>query len=427
MPRRTIHRRRRAQGGCLSFAIAALAVVALALVMAIVVTNRMKPPADRVGGPVAGNPGGSFVDAKNPPVEDHEMVLTAGQLDQGSGEEIVVLTPSPSPTPEPTPSPEPTYNPDEPYALVRPQPTQEGYLPVFNKANTEKRQIAITLDECSGAAITTKFVEEAVKYGAKLTLFPSGENVMKKGMDAVLKRCVFTLGFEVENRCYSTTARLYTLNDTMMASEIWKQSLSVSYVLGVKYHPHFLRLYGRDGENDLRTHMYLAQEGYMGISGWTYNGSRMEEGRIGNNLAPGNIYYFKSTEADLRKLTLLLVEAREQGYEMVTLNELFGYEANECEEVDNVLAEDMPELQNRNVPYYFMKSGDCTWATNLLQRRLIQLGYLPEGSADGVYGSGTAAALSAFQAKLGMAATGAADVQTQEKLYADDAPSVDEL
>ena len=47
MPRRTIHRRRRAQGGCLSFAIAALAVVALALVMAIVVTNRMKPPADR--------------------------------------------------------------------------------------------------------------------------------------------------------------------------------------------------------------------------------------------------------------------------------------------------------------------------------------------------------------------------------------------
>ena len=68
----------------------------------------------------------------------------------------------------------------------------------------------------------------------------------------------------------------------------------------------------------------------------------------------------------------------------------------------------------------------CTWATNLLQRRLIELGYLPSGSADGVYGSGTAAALSAFQAKLGMAATGAADVVTQEKLYADDAPTVNE-
>ena len=51
---------------------------------------------------------------------------------------------------------------------------------------------------------------------------------------------------------------------------------------------------------------------------------------------------------------------------------------------------------------------------------------LPEGSADGVYGSGTAAALSAFQAKLGIAATGAADVDTQKRLYAEDAPRVDD-
>ena len=119
-------------------------------------------------------------------------------------------------------------------------------------------------------------------------------------------------------------------------------------------------------------------------------------------------------------------EARGQGYEMVTMNELFGYEPNAMEDGVNVLAEDMPELKNKDVPYYFMKTGDCTWATNLLQRRLIELGYLSEGNADGVFGSGTAAALSAFQAKLGLAATGAADVITQERLYAKDAPRVDE-
>ena len=423
MPRRSIHRRRRAQGGCLSFAIGALAVAALALVMAIVVTTRLKPPADQVGGP-AESAGGSFVDANNLPVEDHEMVLTAGQLVQGD-EAIAVLTPSPSPTPEPTPSPEPTFNPDEPYALVRPQPTQEGFLPVFTKAYTDQPQIAITVDECSGAGITRKFAEMALEYGAKLTLFPTGESVMKKGMDEVLQYCLNSLGFEIENRCFSTTAKLYTLNDTLMVSEIWKQSLSVGYVLGVKYHPHFLRLYGRDGENDLRTHTFLKQEGYMGIAGWTYNGSRMEEGRIGNNLAPGNIYYFKSNNDDLERMRVLMEEARQQGYEMVTLNELFGYEPNLCETGVNVLTEDMPEIREK-VPYYFMKTGDCTWATNLMQRRLAELGYLPQGSADGVYGSSTAAALSAFQAKLGIAATGAADVLTQEKLYADDAPTVDE-
>ena len=84
-----------------------------------------------------------------------------------------------------------------------------------------------------------------------------------------------------------------------------------------------------------------------------------------------------------------------------------------------------PELVGE-VPYYFIKTGDCTWSTYLLQRRLIELGYLAEGSADGVFGSGTAAALSAFQAKLGLAATGAADVITQEKIYARTAPRVDE-
>ena len=423
MPRRTIHRRRRAQGGCLSFAIGVLAVTALALVVAIIVMNRLKPPADGV---VNGtNPDGTYVDANNPPTDENEMVIRAGDLVQGE-EEIVVLTPSPSPTAEPTPVPEPTFNPDQPYALVRPTPTADGFLPVFTKANTEERKIAITLDECSGATITTRFVQAALAFNAKLTLFPTGENVMKKGMDEVLKECLNTLGFEIENRCYSTMAKLYGLNDSMMASEIWKQSLSVSYVLGGKYTPHFLRLYGRDGENDLRTHAYLAQEGYYGIAGWTYNGSLMEEGRIGNNMAPGNIYYFKTTEEDLRRMNVLMTEARQQGYEMVTLNELFGYDPNECVQGVNVLVETMPELENKDLPYYFMKTGDCTWAANLLQRRLIQLGYLPDGSADGVFGSGTAAALSAFQAKLGLPATGAADVETQERLYADDAPRVDE-
>ena len=422
MPRRTIHRRLRAQGGCLSFAIGVLTLAALALVVAIVVTSRLKPEGDDITKPAVN--GGSYVDVNEPSDEDHQMVVVAGDL-VGEGD-IKVLTPSPSPTPEPTVTPGPTFNPDDPYALVRPQPTEPGFLPVFTKADTEEKKIAITIDECSGGVITRNFALKALEYGAKLTLFPTGESVMIKSMAEVLRECLYTLGFEIENRCYSNTAKLYSLNDTMMASEIWKQSIAVSYVLGVKYQMHFLRLYGRDGENDLRTHTYIAQEGYKGIAGWTYNGSLMDLGRIGNNLAPGNIYYFKSNNDDLYRMEVLMKEAREQGYQMVTLNELFGYEPNEQEVVANVLAEDMPELENRDIPYYFMKTGDCTWATNLLQRRLTQLGYLPDDSADGVYGSGTAAALSAFQAKIGIAATGAADVATQERLYADDAPRAEE-
>ena len=422
MSRRSFHRRRRAQGGCLSFVIGLLVVAALALVAAIFITRRMEAnrpapePSPTPAAEATASATGGF---------GLEMVLTADSF-QEEGKQIPVLTPSPSPTPEPTPSPAPTYNPDEPFALVRPQPIEEGFLPVFEKANTDEKRIAITVDECTGAAITSQFAKLAYKYGAKLTLFPSGENALLQDMGDVLKTCLYTMGFEIENRCFSGAAKLYQMNDAMMAAEIWKQEIAVSYVLGERYHPHFLRLYGGDGENDGRTHAYLKQMGYLGIADWTFNGGTMSEGKIGGNLAPGNIYYFKTTKNDLRMMELLMVEAKGQGYQMVTMNELFGYEENAYEDGVNVMAEQMPELENKDIPYYFMKTGDCTWATNLLQRRLIELGYLSEGNADGVFGSGTAAALSAFQAKLGLAATGAADVITQEKIYAKDAPTVNE-
>lgn len=56
------------------------------------------------------------------------------------------------------------------------------------------------------------------------------------------------------------------------------------------------------------------------------------------------------------------------------------------------------------------------WAVYSLQLKLIELDYL-DGIADGIYGSGTAAAVSAFQTDHGFAATGVADVEMQELLF----------
>ena len=422
MPRRNLHRRMRAQGGCLSYAIGILAVAAVMLVAIIAITGRINNRRDNTRVVAVDSTG--YVDVNDLPKEEHQLVLKATPTALADPD-APVLTATPEPSPTPTPTPEPTYNPDDPYALVRPLPLSEGFLPIFEKAYTDERRIAITVDECSGVEITTRFIDVAYSNGAKLTLFPTGENVMRSGMEEVLKRCL-SIGFELENRCYSATARLYMLNDTMMAGEIWKQSIALSYKLGLKYQPHFLRLYGGDGENDGRTHAYLAMSGYKGIAGWTVNGDRIDENEIYSRVKPGYIYCFKTNEEHLNKMKLLIEEAKSQDYEMVTLNELFGFEANEQQASNNVLAETMPEINNADVPYYFMRAGDCTWATNLLQRRLIELGYLPAGSADGVFGSGTAAALSAFQAKVGVAATGAADPDTQNLIFAADAPRVDE-
>lgn len=56
-----------------------------------------------------------------------------------------------------------------------------------------------------------------------------------------------------------------------------------------------------------------------------------------------------------------------------------------------------------------------------LQARLIELGYLAPGSNDGDYGSGTEAAVLAFQQMNGLKADGIAGKDTQTRLFSDDA------
>ncbi len=76
------------------------------------------------------------------------------------------------------------------------------------------------------------------------------------------------------------------------------------------------------------------------------------------------------------------------------------------------IAEDYHVLSNGS------SDGEGVYAVYSLQQRLIQLGYLT-GSADGKFGTGTEAAVRAFQAASGLEATGIATVETQELLFSD--------
>lgn len=66
--------------------------------------------------------------------------------------------------------------------------------------------------------------------------------------------------------------------------------------------------------------------------------------------------------------------------------------------------------------YQLLEVGSRGEDVKKLQRRLIDLGFL-SGGADGVYGNGTAGAVKQFQAAEGLPQTGAADAETQERLF----------
>lgn len=70
--------------------------------------------------------------------------------------------------------------------------------------------------------------------------------------------------------------------------------------------------------------------------------------------------------------------------------------------------------------YEELAKGSKGEAVAALQTRLNELNY-DAGVADGIYGNGTAAAVSEFQKKNGLETTGIADEETQEVLFSDDA------
>lgn len=71
--------------------------------------------------------------------------------------------------------------------------------------------------------------------------------------------------------------------------------------------------------------------------------------------------------------------------------------------------------------YNALQSGSHGAAVTQLQKRLEALGYL-DALPNGKYGSYTALAVKHFQSAAGLKASGAADAQTQQKLYASSAP-----
>lgn len=345
--------------------------------------------------------------AVSKPVEDTRQAEGEPLLSQqAEGEPLapqVTATPKPEATSKPTPEPE-AANPQR--AATRPTAMAAGFMPVFTKANTEEKIVAITVDDCFQAENLKQIVDKAIEVGGKLTIFPIGQNVIKQAQSEILKYA-WENGFELENHTYTHNG-LFACSNEELAKEVYKQQLALSHILGVNYHCHFLRPRGGDARGDQRMQMYAKQLGYYGIAHWSASGSANNT-KIAKALEPDVIYLFHTTDKDLEKLLKFIPWVVEQGYQLVTLNEMFGYPANETSELTTPANEQaIPQLEPYEMVYVPLKKTTYCWEAYLLQEKLIAMGYLT-GSPDGVYGDGCVSAIQAYQKDHGMEQTGEAD------------------
>ena len=336
------------------------------------------------------------------------------------GEPAEAAEPALADTPEPTPAPTPVPTPEalSKRALTRPTPTAEGFMPVFSKAETDEKIIAITVDDCFQADNLKQIVDAAIAVGGKLTIFPIGFNAIKPAQAEVL-RYAYANGFEIENHTYSHNG-LYAISAQEMAEQVYQQQMALSYILDVEYQCHFLRPRGGDARRCQRMQMYAKQMGYYGIAHWSVSGSG-DDKKIAKGLKPGAIFLFHTTKKDLDKLLRFIPWAAEQGYQLVTLNEMFDYPANETRPLEtSPKGRTAPAPEPYEMVYVPLKADSYCWEAYLLQEKLIAMGYM-QGEPDGVYGHDCAKVIAKYQQDHGMEANGVADAELVRQILEGDA------
>lgn len=416
MPSKKKRAMRRQHGSsALPALIAVLVLVAAALVILLMQSDPLADPVPVMTLPPEQQ---NFMDPR---------VNTAAPLVLGNE---ITPTPMIQTTPTPVPTPEVTAEPANGGNRLIPAPLEGDYfLPIFDKARRtpdDEAMIAITIDDCDDPMKMEYVVDVAKEYDAGLTLFPTGDALMNEELTDGFRTCALRLGYQIEGCTFDHKAD-YKLSDSELILQIWKQGIAASYAVGTDYDQHFFRPVHNGSVYDQRTHYYAGKLGFTGLAGYTYSYAQLRESDLSETLANGNVYQFDMSERSMALLKPFIAMASSKGYRLVTMNELFGIEGNAIGSELTIDRQTLPNLESYVPRLYDLKIHYRACAVFDLQERLAELGYLTgeDAVADGLYGPNTSIAVSAFQAKVGIPATGNASVETQERLYALDAPRAD--
>lgn len=211
-------------------------------------------------------------------------------------------------------------------APLRPEAEKEGLLPIFYQANTDEKRVAITVDGLGDSGNVNKILEISSEYGAKVTFFPTGDEIMAH---ASLWSAAILGGHEIENHT-NTNSRLSLLGEDAKAEEIVLQTIKLRDVIGMEYDPHFIRTNNLEDDTDPVLHALLIENGYLGIARWAQMTPASFEA-----IKPGQILSYIANDAGVQAFSAAVRVLSENGYQMVTLNELFDYPENLVSEESN--------------------------------------------------------------------------------------------
>ena len=223
-------------------------------------------------------------------------------------------------------------------AAVRDAETEELLSKfVLKHGSRAQKRIAITVDDCykTAAEWVQADVELCKQYGIHMTFFPLVYTGCLSPAYRDLWQSVLDAGCEIGTHgykhIYMNAFDYWTL---VRRLGNWQEELDKT--LGYHYETRWLRPpYGSiDAKGRLSKNQVISalkRYGYDHMIHWEVSETKNMEKAL-KDIQPGSILLFHSKKKDTHFLEQLIPILQEQGYEMVTISELFGFDPVETSE-----------------------------------------------------------------------------------------------
>ena len=224
-------------------------------------------------------------------------------------------------------------------ALVSFACAEETGLETFavKHGSRESKKVAITVDDCYKTATEwiTADVELCKQYGIHITFFPIVKTGCLEEKYRDLWQSVLDAGCEIGCHGYQHL-RLGSFDYWTLVKRLGRWQEELDKTLGYHYQTRWLRPpYGSiDGGkklNDKQVTSALKRFGFDHYVHWEVSETKNMQKAL-EDIKPGSILLFHSKKKDTHFLEQLIPVLQEQGYEMVTLSELFGFDSPETGE-----------------------------------------------------------------------------------------------
>lgn len=192
------------------------------------------------------------------------------------------------------------------------------------------KKIAITMDDCYDIDKVDATIELCRQYGVNVTFFPLGQILKPKDREVWQK--AIDSGCEIGSHTYYHNY-LDKLQPWTLIWSLGKTQQVLDETLGYHYQirwvrPPFGRIKGtEEGATSNRVVGCMRKMGYEHVVLW--NVSQTDPTKAMKQIKPGCIALYHARNKDVHCLEEIIPQLIEQGYEMITVSELLGYEAPE--------------------------------------------------------------------------------------------------